>query len=86
MSAAIYTATIDADVTDVRHYAEIDPARVGRPGPPNSLEIGTVSTGEPGTNAEAEITGAAPSQTLNLTIPRGSNSSGSYLYLNSFYV
>lgn len=35
------------------------------------LTIGTVSTGEPGTQAIAEITGTSPNFVLNLTIPRG---------------
>lgn len=41
------------------------------PGPANSLEIGVVTTGDPGTDAFADITGESPSQTLNLTIPQG---------------
>ena len=40
----------------------------GDPGPPNSLAVGTVT---PGTVAGAEITGTAPAQTLNLTLPKG---------------
>ena len=43
----------------------------GAPGPANTLTIGTVTTGEPGTPASATISGESPSQTLNLTIPRG---------------
>ena len=35
------------------------------------LEIGTVTTGEPGTQATASITGTAPNYVLNLTIPQG---------------
>ena len=40
-------------------------------GPANTLTIGTVTTGEPGTQAAATITGESPNQVLNLTIPRG---------------
>lgn len=40
----------------------------GDPGAPNSLSIGTVASGA---NAAASITGVAPKQTLNLTLPRG---------------
>lgn len=40
-------------------------------GPANSLAIGSVTTGAAGSSADATITGTAPSQTLNLTIPRG---------------
>ncbi len=40
------------------------------PGTP-TLTIGTVTTGEPGSEAEASITGTAPNFVLNLTIPQG---------------
>src|SRR5690606_21388486 len=40
----------------------------GEPGPPNTLSIGTVDSGE---TAAATITGDAPNQTLNLTLPQG---------------
>jgi len=43
----------------------------GDVGPANSLAIGSVTTGAAGSSASASITGTAPSQTLNLTIPRG---------------
>lgn len=43
----------------------------GATGPANVLSIGTVTTGATGTNAAATITGTAPSQTLNLTLPAG---------------
>lgn len=36
-----------------------------------NLTIGNVTTGNAGTNANASITGTAPNQILNLTIPRG---------------
>jgi hypothetical protein len=45
-----------------------DPGDTGQPGPANSLSIGTVSGGE---TASASITGTAPSQTLNLVLPKG---------------
>jgi len=43
----------------------------GPAGPVNTLAVGSVSTGNPGDNAVATITGTAPNQTLNLTLPRG---------------
>lgn len=43
----------------------------GDKGDTNSLSIGTVTTGEAGSQASATITGDAPNQTLNLTIPKG---------------
>ena len=44
----------------------------GATGPANSLSIGTVSSG---VSAAATITGTAPSQTLNLTLPKGDTGS-----------
>ncbi len=44
----------------------------GPAGPANSLSVGTVTTGAPGSAAAATITGTPPSQVLNLTIPQGS--------------
>ena len=43
----------------------------GPSGDTPTLEIGTVTTGEPGTQATASITGTAPNYILNLTIPQG---------------
>lgn len=43
----------------------------GPSGETPTLTIGTVTTGEPGTDAEATITGTAPNYVLNLTIPQG---------------
>jgi len=36
-----------------------------------TLTIGTITTGDPGTEAAATITGTAPNFVLNLTIPQG---------------
>ena len=63
----------------------------GPAGPANVLTIGTVTTGEPGTQAAASITGESPNQVLNLMIPRGdkgepgSSGSGSGDMLKSVY-
>ena len=43
----------------------------GPTGPAPNLTIGTVTTGNPGTQAAATITGTSPNFVLNLTIPRG---------------
>ena len=43
----------------------------GATGETPTLEIGTINTGEPGTQAAASITGTAPNYVLNLTIPQG---------------
>ena len=40
-------------------------------GPAPTLTIGTVTTGAPGSDAEATITGVAPNYVLNLVIPQG---------------
>ena len=40
-------------------------------GPTPTLTIGTVTTGDPGTEASATITGTAPDFILNLVIPQG---------------
>jgi len=45
----------------------IEVSAAGKPGPANTLAIGTVTTGP----AAATIAGNAPTQTLNLTIPIG---------------
>lgn len=56
------------------------PGEVGATGPTGpagldaetpTLTIGTVTTGAPGTDAAASITGTAPNYILNLTIPQG---------------
>ena len=44
------------------------------PGPANTLSIGSVTEGA----AAASITGAAPTQTLNLTLPRGNAGADGY--------
>ena len=43
----------------------------GPTGATPTLTIGTVTTGDPGTEATATITGTSPNFVLNLTIPQG---------------
>lgn len=50
---------------------EADAYATGPQGPPNTLTVGTVTTGAAGTQAAATITGDSPEQTLDLTIPKG---------------
>ena len=71
----IWTRTDDPDVGE---FIDIGPISMvgpegpqGEPGPAPVLYIGTLTTGEPGTNASATITGADGVYTINLTIPRG---------------
>jgi hypothetical protein len=58
--------TVVVTSTSAREVIEVsDP---GPAGPPNSLSIGSVTTGE---DAEVTITGTAPTQTLNFVLPIG---------------
>ena len=43
----------------------------GETGPAINLAIGTITTGAPGTDASATITGTSPDYVLNLVIPQG---------------
>jgi hypothetical protein len=73
-AAATITGTAPAQVLNLtlpQGPAGADSTVPGPTGPANSLAIGTVTTGAAGSSAAASITGTAPSQTLNLTIPRG---------------
>ena len=56
----------DAEVAAEKAEKAVDTP--GRVGPPNVLKIGTVTSGA---TAKAEVTGTAPEQTLNLTLPKG---------------
>lgn len=48
----------------------------GATGPANTLTVGTVTTGEPGSSAKVTVTGTSPAQVLNLVIPRGDTGKG----------
>ncbi len=54
----------------------------GDTGATPALSIGTVTTGEPGTEASASITGTAEAPVLDLTIPRGQTGSIDSLTVN----
>ena len=49
----------------------VGPHLTGPPGPASKLKVGTVTTGAPGSQAAATLTGTAPNQVLDLTIPQG---------------
>lgn len=49
----------------------VGPHLTGPAGPASKLTVGTVTTGAPGSQAAASLTGTAPNQTLGLTIPQG---------------
>jgi hypothetical protein len=55
----------------------------GDAGPANSLAIGSVTASTAGSNAEATITGTAPSQTLNLVLPRGNTGPANVLSIGT---
>lgn len=55
-------------IDDLLHRAT---GPTGPQGETITLTIGTVTTGAPGTPAEASITGTSPNYVLNLTIPQG---------------
>ena len=76
----VVTETIDASLpaevdVDIRYEEdenkELLDFKFSIPAGSNELSIGTVTTGEAGSQASGTITGNAPSQTLNLTIPKG---------------
>lgn len=49
----------------------------GQTGATPNIQIGTVTTGNPGTDAAASMGGTAENPVLNLTIPRGADGTGS---------
>lgn len=69
-SGTILVITVDR-VSGSGTFASWNINVTGEVGSANSLSIGTVTTGAAGSSASATITGSAPAQTLNLTIPRG---------------
>ena len=64
------TANTDTSPPNAQYWSPLGGVAgpVGPAGPPNNLTIGTVANG---TLAAAIITGTAPSQILNLTLPQG---------------
>ena len=67
-----------SEVDGHKHIAfGIPKGEKGNTGATPNIQIGTVSTGNPGTDAEASMGGTAEKPMLNLTIPRGADGSGS---------
>lgn len=65
-------AGLDGATGPTGPQGEIGPTGpAGADAEPLTLTIGTVTTGAPGTDAAATITGTSPNYTLNLTIPQG---------------
>lgn len=67
VSVSVSGGTAEVTVTQVGG----DRGPPGAAGPANSLTVGTVTTGAPGSTAVAVITGTAPNQVISFTIPRG---------------
>ncbi len=65
------TVAPPAAVPDIEVTLAGDRGPPGDTGPANTLTIGTVTTAAAGASASATVTGTAPSQVLNLTLPRG---------------
>ena len=63
-SASVSGSTLNINLENIK-------GRPGEAGPANSLKIGTVTASDSPDEAKAEITGEAPNQILNLTLPRG---------------
>lgn len=63
---------IDWDKKCCNNFVVVGPTGpTGATGDSPTLAIGTVTTGDPGTEAAASITGTSPNFILNLTIPQG---------------
>lgn len=58
------------------HAIDGEPGKAGNAGPANNLSIGSVTTGAAGVS----ITGTAPSQVLNFTLPAGSQGNNGISY------
>lgn len=63
-SASVSGSTLNINLENIK-------GRPGEAGPANTLTIGTVTPSDSPDEAKAEITGKAPNQILNLTLPRG---------------
>ena len=76
-AGAAPTAAV-SEVDGHKHIAfGIPKGEKGDMGATPNIQIGTVSTGSPGTDAAASMGGTAENPMLNLTIPRGADGSGS---------
>ena len=74
-TAHVWCTTSGTTTCNLDLYPPSSPAQAivaaGAPGPANSLVIGIVTQAAPGGSVAATITGSAPSQALNLTLPTG---------------
>ena len=70
-SQATVEKTVDPDTGAVTLGFGIPEGRHGETGATPDIQIGTVTTGAPGSQADASITGTREEPRLNLTIPQG---------------
>ena len=70
-SAATVEKTVDPETGEVTLGFGIPEGRHGATGATPDIQIGTVTTGAPGSQADASITGTREEPRLNLTIPQG---------------
>ena len=67
------TSDFSGSYNDLTDKPSLEQGPQGDPGVTPDLQIGTVTTGEAGTEASANITGTAEKPYLNLVLPRGAN-------------
>lgn len=67
------TSDFSGSYKDLTDKPSLEQGPQGDPGVTPDLQIGTVTTGEAGTEASANITGTAEKPYLNLVLPRGAN-------------
>lgn len=88
-TVAISETTVDVAITETSTEVSLGNSgpqgTPGDTGPANSLSIGTVTTGAAGSDASATITGDAPTQILNFTIPRGDTGNSGIALTSGFY-
>ncbi len=65
------TSNFSGSYNDLTDKPDVEKGPKGDPGVTPDLQIGTVTTGEEGTEASANITGTAEKPYLNLVLPRG---------------
>lgn len=65
------TSDFSGSYNDLTDKPDVEKGPKGDPGVTPDLQIGTVTTGEEGTEASANITGTAEKPYLNLVLPRG---------------
>jgi hypothetical protein len=89
MTPSTSIASVFVDVTEAQvigygdDVADVTVEPVGNPGPANTLSIGAVNGGSA---AAATLTGVAPAQVLNLTLPTGASAERNRLLNSTFAI